>query len=238
MIFNSQFYEPITYATVLVYGAASEIVTLTHSDGTSYEIPTASNGVSSTSTRIVTGTYTISASVSNFSGSVTVTTSTTRINAWPAGATIYYWYGYAPLGDFASAKAVPSDSDYTSNPTGMQITTGENSVFVKTYGNAARGGTAYLPETTVNGSTLYLVCSGTVNHNSATAALKLVVTSSISNKYNAAVKANITEGKSLVTASISSISGGSYYVGITGNTSVASVGTKQTSTTVKAIYSI
>ena len=220
--------------SVSVYGAASETVTLTHENG---EIFTATANSDST-LEVPLGSYTVSGNKSGYSKTVTVDANTTRINAWPDGATIYYWYGYAPNGGFASAKAVPSNAPYTSNPTGMQITAGTNSVFVKTYGDYARGGTAYLPKTTVNGSTLYLVCSGTTNHGSAGAQLKMVVTSSISNKYSAAIQANIAEGKTSVTTSVSSISGGSYYVGITGNTSNYATGSKQTSTTVKALYSV
>lgn len=220
--------------SVSVYGAASETVTLTHESG---DVFTATAN-SSSKYEVPLGSYTVSGNKSGYSKTVTVDANTTRINAWPEGATIYYWYGYAPNGGFASAKAVPSNAPYTSNPTGMQITASTNSVFLKTYGDYARGGTAYLPKTTVKGSTLYLVCSGTTNHGSAGAQLKLVVTSSISNKYSAAKQANIAAGATSVNTSVSSISGGSYYIGITGNTSNYDTGSKQTSTTVKALYSV
>lgn len=231
MIFNSQFFEPITYATFIVYGAASETVTFT-GNGKTYTIKTASNGVSSTSLEVITGTYTVTGSVSGYSGSQTITTSTTRVNAWPSNYNIYYWYGYAPNGGWSRAAALPTASPYDDNPVTPTLSVSTNSVYMKTSGDYARGGSIYLPKAKLSGTTLYLKCSGATNKSW----LALNVTSSMSNYHTSAGYATINTGDTSKTLNISSLSGGSYYIAISANTSGYSTGSKPSSITVHAVY--
>lgn len=234
MIFN-QFCGGKRAAVVSIYGAPNETVTLTSDKGAEFQVNADENGYGG-ELEIASGTYTVYGSISGFSKTTAITKHTKTVEAWPDTATIFYWYGLSPFGGFKSAKAVPSNA-YTSNPTGMQITTNENNVFLKTYGDYARGGTAYLPKTTIRGSELHLICSNVSNHGSDNARLAFVVTDSISNSYSPVATTSLTSSTTSKTLSISSISGGEYYIGITGNTSGSGTGSKQSSVRVKAIYS-
>ena len=80
-------------ATVLVYGALSETVTLTHVDGTAFTVTTNANGASS-AIKIPIGTYSVVGSVSNqavSSRTVTVDANTKVVTAYPPGA--IFWFG-------------------------------------------------------------------------------------------------------------------------------------------------
>lgn len=233
MIFNSQFFEPITYATFIVYGAASETVTFTHSDGTTYSIKTASNGVSSSSLEVITGEYTVKGSVSGYSGTQTITTSTIRVNAWPSNYNIYYWYGHKPIGDWATIATVPSTSPYHKNPVAPSKSESTNSVYFDSTWNYARGGTAYLPKTTIRGSTMHLVCSGVENRYY----LALNLCPEFSWAYSPAAVADIPDGATSVSMNIASVSGGSYHPAISMNTKRNAYDAKPSTITVHALYS-
>ena len=217
-------------AFVAVYGAAEEEVTLSHSKGQEFTFTANDEQIR----EIPVGVYTVSGSVSGYSKTLTVTKNTVRINAWPDNATVYYWYGYAPIGEWKATAALPSGSPYTSNPTKPTVTVNTNSVVIKSAGDYARGGTAYLPKTTIVGTTMMLVCSGASNNYY----LSLNLTGSLSNKYTVAASKSISSGATSVELSIESISGGSYYPAISLNTARYESGSTPSKVTVKALYSV
>lgn len=76
---------------VSIYGAASETVTLTHSDGTVLKATTNSEGSAGTK-ELKFGSYTVKGSVSGYSRTVTVNKSTTMVGAFPDNT--FFWHGY------------------------------------------------------------------------------------------------------------------------------------------------
>lgn len=221
-------------AVVSVYGAASETVTLTHSKGDVFTF-TANDG---STKEIPTGTYTVKGNKSGYSKTVTVTKDTARVNAWPDGATIYYWYGYSPVGDWKAVAALPNTSPYTSDPVKPTLTVNTNSVKIRTTGDYARGGSIHLPKTKISGETLHLVCSDSYRTSGYNSYLAFNMTTSMSNGYSPTKVAGLKEGTTSATIDISALSGNSYYLAISANTCGYNGGSKPSYTTVKAIYSV
>lgn len=85
-------------AIVYVYGALSETVTLTHTDGTVYTIDTNANGASDTTLDLPFGEYTVTGTVSvdalPSGRTVTVSSETTVVTAYPDGAVFWFGNGY------------------------------------------------------------------------------------------------------------------------------------------------
>lgn len=90
-----------------VYGAANEKITITNSEGLSFEVITDNSGYGG-EIKLPFGVYTVTGGVSGFSKSSTVDKRTTRINAWMDDAVIYFWHGAAPVGAW-------SGDDYVTN---------------------------------------------------------------------------------------------------------------------------
>lgn len=225
---------------VSVYGAPNENIKLTHANGTIFTTTTDANGYGG-ELEIPIGSYTVYGNVSKFSKTTPVNKYTKTVEAWPDTANIYYWYGLMPIGQFTSVKALPNTSPYTSNPTGVQMPddqTSGTSIFLKSYGDYSRGGTAYLPKTAIRGKYLTLLCSGAFAHTSGKGYLALNLTESLSNGYAPVKIADIATGETEVTIDISSISGGSYYPAISMNTSSSGTGSKVSYLTVRALYSV
>lgn len=213
---------------VSVYGAVNETITLTHQDGSSFS---AANG---TAVELPFGTYTVTGGISKFSKTAVVDKTTTRINAWPDGATIYYWYGYKPIGNWATIDTVPSTSPYQDAPVAPTKSESTNSVYFDSTGNYARGGTAYLPKTTIRGSTMTLLCGGVVNEYY----LALNLCPGFSWAYTPGAVVNIGSGAARVNMNIASVSGGSYHPAISMNTKRDAYDPDPSKITVYALYSV
>lgn len=216
--------------SVTAYGAANETVTLTHEKGDVFTF----KANSGTAQEIPVGVYTVSGSISKFSKTITVDKTTTQVHAWPDGATIYYWYGYKPIGGWSTIDTLPSTSPYGDNPTTPSKSESANSVYFKSAGDYARGGTAYLPKTTIKGSTMTLLCGGATNNYY----LALNLCPAMNWAYSPGAVANISTGATRVNMNVASVSGKSYHPAISMNTSGYSTGSKQSSITVYALYSV
>lgn len=215
---------------VTIYGAANETVTLTSAKGV--ELSFAAND--GAAHEIPTGVYTVVGDKSQYTKTVTVKKDTAKIEAWPDGATIYYWYGYSPVGDWTNVAALPKTSPYTNNPTKPVLEPSANSVYMRSAGDYSRGGTCYLPITEIYGDTLHLLCSGASNRYY----LALSLTSSVSHLFEPTKVVDIATDDTEKTIDISDISGGSYYPAISFNTSGYSTGSKTSGLTVHALYSV
>lgn len=212
---------------VSVYGAANETITLAHSNGTVFSVK--HGGIM----ELPYGTYTVTGGISKYSKTATVNKNTTRINAWPDGATIYYWYGYKPIGNWAAIASVPSTSPYHDAPIAPQISESTNSVSFNSQ-DSARGGTVYLPKTTIKGNTMTLLCGGAVNEYY----LALNLCPDFSWAYTPGAVANISSGTTKVNMSIASVSGGSYHPAISMNTKRDPYDPDPSKITVYALYSV
>ena len=96
-------------AVVSIYGAATEPVTITHSDGTTYTAVTNDSGYGG-ELELPFGSYAVYGDVSKVSKTATVDKTTTRINAWMDDATIYFWHGAAPAGAWSGDDYVASSN--------------------------------------------------------------------------------------------------------------------------------
>lgn len=102
-------------ATVSVYGAASETVTITNNEGIAFEVATDGSGYGG-EIKIPFGVYTVTGSVSGFSKNSTVDKNTTRINAWIDNAVNYFWHGATPCGAW-TGDGYSGGSNITANST-------------------------------------------------------------------------------------------------------------------------
>lgn len=217
-------------ALAAVYGAANETVMLTDAKGNVFSFA-ANNGAKH---EIKAGVYTVSGSISKFSKTLEVTKHTTQIHAWPDGATIYYWYGYKPIGGWSTIDTLPGTSPYLDNPVAPSKSESTNSVYFDSTWNYARGGTAYLPKTTIRGSTMNLVCSGVNNRYY----LALNLCPGFSWAYTPAAVQDIPDGATSASMNIASVSGGSYHPAISMNTKRDPYDGKPSTITVYALYSV
>ena len=103
-------------ATVGVYGAPNETVTISNAKNT-YTVTTGSTGAGTASLEIKHGTYTVTGSVSNAalpSGrTVTIDKNTTLVNVWPGD--MVYWFGLFAGGVSYTAKNLVSGSPTLEN---------------------------------------------------------------------------------------------------------------------------
>ena len=199
---------------VSVYGAKNETVTLTHEKGTKFTATTNASGYGG-EIEIPFGSYTVAGNVSNFSKQTVINKYTKTVEAWPDTATIYYWYGFAPLGEFTAINTLPNTSPYTSSPVAPIIEPSTSNVSIRSSNETARGGTAYLPKTAIRGTTLTLECSGATNNYY----LALNLAESVNNNnYSPAKVKEISTGDTKITIDISAISGGEYFPAISMNT--------------------
>ena len=228
-----------------VYGAAGETVTLTDKQGKILSF-SANDGQTH---QIPTGKYTVTGSVSGYSKSFTVDRNTTRINAWPDGATVYYWHGYAPVSGWASVAALPKHYAHQANKAAPTLEEGANSVFARslvgTYAYT-RGGSVYLPNVTAVGSTLYIQVTNAFsygNDNYGYAYLGFGLAESLQGAFVTAAYADIgspediNERSGVYTADMSAVSGGTYHPFLSLTTS-GSFKNLASYATVNAIYSI
>ena len=227
-------------AVVSVYGAPNEDITLTHTNGTTFSATTDATGYGG-ELEIRVGSYTVYGDVSKYTKSAVVDKYTKTVEAWPDGATIYYWYGLMPVGEWASAEALPTTSPYTSNPVGVQLPTDQTSgtsIYISSYSNASRGGTAYLPKTTIYGTALKLIYSNAFAYASGNGYLALNITEKVSGTYQAAAVIDIDTSATEATLDVSAFSGGSYYPAISMNTSSSGTSSRKSYITVHALYSV
>lgn len=229
MIFNIPVGGRAT-VSVTAYGAANETVTLTHDKGGVFTFK-ANDG---NAQEIPVGVYTVTGSISKFSKTTVVSKTSAQVHAWPDGATIYYWYGYKPIGGWATIDTLPGTSPYLDNPVAPSKSEGANSVYFDSTRNYARGGTAYLPKTTIKGSTMTLLCSGATDNYY----LALNLCPGFSWAYSPGAVKSISSGAARVDMGIEAVSGGSYHPAISMNTKRDAYDAKPSSITVYALYSI
>lgn len=130
---------------VSVYGAATETVTLTAENGTTYTVTTDANGYGG-ELEMGFGSYTVAGSVSGYSGSVTVDKRTTMVNAWPADQVIFFWHGATPNG--AWTKEGFSEGHNWGATSIAEIVNGEIRVSANTNYTGATFGTTYVYDLT------------------------------------------------------------------------------------------
>lgn len=106
---------------VSIYGAINETITLTHSDGTAYSVTANANGYGG-ERELPFGTYSVKGGTSGFSKTISVDKYTTRIDAWPTGAYMYFWHGTMPNGGWSSS-GYKAGSNITGNSTSSVSTT-------------------------------------------------------------------------------------------------------------------
>lgn len=231
-------------ATVSVYGAPSETVILTHSNGNAFSL-TANDGSTIT---IPAGEYTVIGSVSGFSKTTTVTKNTTRIDAWPDGATIYYWFGLKnhsgwtteaklPKYDGMSGTGITVNRNNKVKPTGSSEQT--NSYYFTTTGDKGRGGSAYTGKVAINGGDLYVMYENAQNKNH----LSFNTTTSVSSDWTPFSYVSVPDGSSgtlkLTKYDPNSSYSGEYYIAVSGNTSRSDgTGTGRAEVNIQAIYSV
>lgn len=211
-------------AVVSAYGAPDETVTLTHSNGKVFTL-TANDD---STMKIPAGVYTVKGSVSGFEKTTTVTKATTRIEAWPDGATIYYWYGLKnhsgwttaaklPRYDAMSGTGITINRSNKVNPTYSSEQT--NSYFFRTTGDRNRGGSAYTGKVTINGGDLYVTYKDAQNKNH----LSFNATTTVSDDWIPFSYVSVPDGSSgtvkLTKYDPDSSYSGEYYVAVSGNTS-------------------
>ena len=231
-------------ATVSVYGAPSETVILTHSNGKVFSL-TANDGSMIT---IPAGEYTVVGSVSGFSKTTTVTKNTTRIDAWPDGATIYYWFGLKNHSGWTTKAQLPkydamSGTGITvnrSNKINPSYSAEEaNSYFFRTTGDRNRGGSAYTGKVTINGGDLYVTYNNAQNKNH----LSFNATTDVSTDWIPFSYVSVPDGSSgtlmLTKTDHDSAYSGEYYIAVSGNTSKSDgSGDGLAKVNIQAIYSV
>lgn len=246
MIINPNFIVggPKLYSCVF-NGAPSEKLTLKDPDGIVLSIypTTKSNGVSD-AYDIPEGIWIITGERSGYTRTIEINQAGTY-NARPDYA--YYWYGIAPYGEWAAAAALPSYFEYQDDKEAPTLTPSTYSVYAKSLSGTYaynRGGSIYLPKTTVKGSSLKIDVTNAFSHGnggSAGAYLVFGLASNISGAYTAAKYANIGSGYNELTGTysldMSSVSGGSYSPFVALTTSSSGTGTKPSYLTVNALWS-
>ena len=191
-------------AVVSVYGAASETVKITHSDGTIYTTTTDDSGYGG-EIKLPFGVYTVTGGVSEFSKSANVDKKTTRINAWPDNATIYFWHGTMPNG--AWTKEGYSEGHSWGETSVAEIVNNEIRVSANTNYTGATFGTVSVVDLTAI-DTMYFV----LTECSHASYVDMGVTQTPSAvKSSGKTTAPTTTGASTVTLDVSSLSG-SYHV--------------------------
>ena len=231
-------------AVVSAYGAPGETVTLTHSNGKVFTL-TANDD---STMKITAGVYTVKGSVSGFEKTIEVTKNTTRIEAWPDGATIYYWFGLKNHSGWTIAAQLPKYDAMSG--TGLSINRSNkvkptNSVEEATYyhfattGDRNRGGSAYTGPITVDGGDLYVMYTNAQNKNH----LSFNATTDVSGDWIPFSYVGVEDGSSgtvkLTKYEPDSVYSGEYYVAVSGNTSSSDgAGTGRAMVDIQAIYSM
>lgn len=160
--------------------------------------------------------------------------------------TYFYNAGSAPNGGWTSVAALPSHYAYQDNKVAPTLSVGSSSVYAKSAAGTyayTRGGSIYLPKTTITGNTLKISVTNAFSHGnggSAGAYLGFGLASSVSGAFATAAYSNIGSGYSNLTGTysidISSISGGSYYPFVSLTTSSSGSGTNPSYLTINAFW--
>lgn len=231
-------------AVVSAYGAPEETVTLTHSNGKTFTL-TANDG---SMMKIPAGVYTVKGSVSGFEKTTAVTKNTTRVEAWPDGATIYYWFGLKNHSGWTTVAKLPRYDSMTGtgitvnrsnkvNPSSSSEQT--NSYYFRTTGDTNRGGSAYTGAVTINGGDLYIMYENAQNKNH----LSFNATTSVRDDWVPFSYVSVENGSSgtvkLTKYNPDSSYSGEFYVAVSGNTS-RNDGSRNgwASVNIQAIYSV
>lgn len=191
-------------AVASIYGAVGETVTLKHSDGTTFTAKTDESGYGG-ELELPFGAYTVSGNVSGYNKSASVDKKTTRINAWPDNATIFFWHGTMP--NSAWTKDGFSEGHAWGATSIAEIVDNQIRVSANTNYTGATFGTVNAVDLTAI-DTLYFE----LTECSHTSYVDMGVTTTPSDvKSSGKTTAPATTGASTVTLDVSSISG-NYYV--------------------------
>lgn len=160
----------------------------------------------------------------------------------------FYNAGSTPYGGWTAVAALPSHYKYLSDKAAPTLTVNDTTVYARSLAGTYsynRGGSIYLPKTTITGNTLYIDVTNAFsykNNYAAGAYLGFGLASSVSGNFTTAAYSDIGEEDDISVRSgiysidISSISGGSYCPFVSLTTSSSGSGTKQSYLTINAFW--
>lgn len=204
--------------TVTVYSAANDTVSYTGLDGTTRTITTNSSGSASATITINPSgsTFTFRSSVaknpsslsSNYTKSITISSSTSSISVCPTGA--IYWYGYKARS--MSAHAYKSSAESTRTAMAPTVSYGTNSVTVSLNHASSQNRCGVLStDSSMNMSSYSNFKAISYSDSSQGAALYVMSTNADGYTVNASENlANTSSSPSVTTCSVSSLSSSQY----------------------------